>query len=62
MPLYDFVCNECGARFEDIIRHEEKDQMQPCPHCKKIAAVRANKPTKFTYSLNRSFSRMRTGV
>ena len=26
MPLYDFVCNECGAKFEDIIKADEKDQ------------------------------------
>ena len=62
MPLYDFVCNECGAKFEDIKKIAEKDIVQKCPDCGKMAAVRIDEPTKFTYSLNRSFSRMRAGV
>ena len=62
IPLYDFVCNECGAKFEDIIKSDDKDQVQVCRECHKMAAVRAAEPTPFTYSLKRSFSRMRAGV
>lgn len=62
MPMYDFRCNECGAEFEDIIKYENRDQIKECVACKKIAAVRVQKPNKFFYSLNRQYSRMRTGV
>jgi putative FmdB family regulatory protein len=30
MPLYEYVCKQCGQQFEELIRGQE----QPvCPHC-----------------------------
>jgi putative FmdB family regulatory protein len=32
MPLYDYRCTECGAKFEAIVRITEKDETE-CPGC-----------------------------
>ena len=31
MPIYEFECSQCGARFEELVRAE---QTAPCPECK----------------------------
>ena len=31
MPIYEFECRKCGARFEELVRAGEK---APCPQCK----------------------------
>lgn len=31
MPLYDFACPDCGARFEDLAGLDEP--VRPCPDC-----------------------------
>jgi len=38
MPLYEFQCNKCGFKFEDILtfgEHEQFRQGKPynCPNC-----------------------------
>jgi putative FmdB family regulatory protein len=32
MPLYEYECEKCGARFEAIVRITEKDEIG-CPEC-----------------------------
>ena len=32
MPIYEYVCQECGAAFELLIRGDEKPE---CPSCGK---------------------------
>lgn len=32
MPLYEYQCRECHARFERLTRHENADTVA-CPHC-----------------------------
>ena len=31
MPIYEFECQKCGARFEELVRAGAK---APCPQCK----------------------------
>jgi putative FmdB family regulatory protein len=33
MPLYDFACEECGTRFERLVRHETAIATVDCPQC-----------------------------
>jgi putative FmdB family regulatory protein len=30
MPLYDYLCPQCGTRFEALVR---ADAVPACPHC-----------------------------
>ncbi len=34
MPLYEFVCEECGGAFELLVGFSQADQPQVCPKCK----------------------------
>ena len=33
MPIYDFICNTCGKKFETLVLGNDKPQ---CPHCQSI--------------------------
>lgn len=33
MPLYDFACNDCGTRFERLVRKESETASVDCPEC-----------------------------
>lgn len=33
MPLYEFVCEECGTGFELLVGFSQADQPQVCPSC-----------------------------
>jgi putative FmdB family regulatory protein len=33
MPIYDYVCSDCGHGFERIRRVEERATALACPHC-----------------------------
>lgn len=33
MPIYEYVCNECGAQFEKRMSFSQSDVMPECPHC-----------------------------
>ena len=35
MPIYEFECAMCGARFEELVRAGER---APCPQCESSAA------------------------
>lgn len=32
MPIYEYVCEDCGTRFEKLIRRSEPGSLQ-CPSC-----------------------------
>ncbi len=32
MPIYDYVCNECGAKFEKLVLKPATDEVR-CPSC-----------------------------
>ena len=44
MPLYEYICRDCGEDFDKIVRFSEADLMPECPACgdentqKKISA------------------------
>lgn len=33
MPLYDFVCSNCGSKLEVLCRVEDRDKPKPCIEC-----------------------------
>lgn len=33
MPLYEYVCQSCGAPFEKLTSFSQADQPQTCPEC-----------------------------
>lgn len=33
MPLYDYLCDTCGSRFESVYSIHEDSTTTPCPHC-----------------------------
>jgi putative FmdB family regulatory protein len=33
MPLYEYVCNKCGNKFEYLQGQSEKDVRIACPNC-----------------------------
>lgn len=41
MPLYEFACEKCGARFEELVR---AGQSAPCPRCKSVDVQRLFSP------------------
>ena len=41
MPIYEFECAECGARFEELVRAGET---APCPQCESSAVERRFSP------------------
>lgn len=34
MPLYDFSCNDCGSRFERLVRKDAEIAKVDCPDCR----------------------------
>ena len=32
MPIFDYLCNSCGQKFDVMIKNNEKDSVQ-CPQC-----------------------------
>jgi putative FmdB family regulatory protein len=41
MPIYEFECEKCGARFEELVKAGEK---APCPRCKSSEVQRRFSP------------------
>lgn len=33
MPLYEYICNDCGQPFEKMMRFSEANQIPVCPTC-----------------------------
>jgi putative FmdB family regulatory protein len=34
MPLYEFICEDCGETFEELILSANSTNQVTCPHCK----------------------------
>jgi putative FmdB family regulatory protein len=41
MPLYDFTCDDCGTRFERLVRREAELPDVSCPSCEGRQVQRA---------------------
>jgi putative FmdB family regulatory protein len=41
VPIYEFACSKCGARFEELVRAGET---APCPQCKSSEVERRFSP------------------
>ena len=41
MPLYEYICQTCGERFEKLIRGDASAQQIVCPSCASAAITRA---------------------
>ena len=33
MPLYDYACDDCGTKFEKLVRKESETTNLECPSC-----------------------------
>lgn len=33
MPVYEYVCADCGSGTDRILPHDRADAPGPCPHC-----------------------------
>lgn len=33
MPIYEFICDECGQTFEELLRSTEEIRSVVCPNC-----------------------------
>jgi len=33
MPIFEYHCKVCGARFEELISRADLDKAQTCPEC-----------------------------
>jgi len=33
MPIYEYVCEECGAEYEELVRSISASQDSCCPRC-----------------------------
>ena len=41
MPLYEYICQECGERFERLVRASAAPQTIRCPRCESDTVARA---------------------
>jgi putative FmdB family regulatory protein len=41
MPLYEYICQTCGERFEKLIRGDTNGTQIVCPSCASAAVRRA---------------------
>jgi putative FmdB family regulatory protein len=41
MPIYEYICKECGSRFEILRPIKEADTMIPCKSCQSEQTHRA---------------------
>jgi len=35
MPIYEYRCQDCGSRFEKLVRRSSESAAQECPSCGK---------------------------
>ena len=33
MPLYEYICTDCGREFEQMMRFDQAEERPPCPDC-----------------------------
>lgn len=48
MPLYEFSCRACGAKFDMLRRLSDKDEEVVCPECGEKQADRQISTTSYT--------------
>jgi putative FmdB family regulatory protein len=41
MPIYEYVCQECGEKFEKLVRSSSGSVELVCPHCSSPRAEKA---------------------
>ncbi|MBI2849221.1 MAG: zinc ribbon domain-containing protein [Chloroflexi bacterium] len=41
MPIYEYVCSQCGERFEKIILRPQAEESLRCPRCESPEVQRA---------------------
>lgn len=41
MPLYEFICQDCGERFDKLLRMSDDPKTVTCPSCTSKAVERA---------------------
>jgi len=41
MPIYEYVCQECGAKYEILVRSGSKEVQLRCPRCGSTRAEKA---------------------
>jgi len=34
MPLFEYHCPDCGAEFDELRKHSDRDEQIACPECK----------------------------
>jgi len=40
MPIYEYVCPDCGHRFEKLVRNFGGEQQVHCPRCREKGSQR----------------------
>ena len=35
MPMFDYICNSCGHKFDKLVPFSESEKIVECPKCKK---------------------------
>lgn len=40
MPIYEYACDQCGHRFEELLRSERDERSLKCPQCGARQVVR----------------------
>ncbi|MEE4195517.1 MAG: zinc ribbon domain-containing protein [Anaerolineae bacterium] len=33
MPIYEYICKECGTNFQKRVSYSQSDQLPECPQC-----------------------------
>jgi putative FmdB family regulatory protein len=41
MPIYEYQCKPCGAKFEKLVRTMSSTEPVPCPECNSTQTARA---------------------
>lgn len=58
MPIFEFVCSDCGNPFEELVRSSSAASAVVCPKChsqnvkKKISTFASKAPGGMSFSLN----------
>lgn len=40
MPIYEYICNDCGRQFEELVRSASGERTVRCPGCESKAVQR----------------------
>lgn len=33
MPIYEYICDGCGHKFEELVRNDKEEAQLTCPQC-----------------------------